>query len=80
VIGGPPEATKKHTKSTVDIIPGRLSSGALAKDIRKALASKRLEIRKSILTFPIEEIQRFIPAGRGEIVSEPQLTGLETSR
>ena len=80
VIGGPPEATKKHTKSTVDIIPGRLTSGALAKDIRKALASKRLEIRKSILTFPIEEIQRFIPAGRGEIVSDPKLIGFETSR
>ena len=70
VIGGPPEAVKKHTGSTVSIIPGRLTSGALAKDIRKALASKRLELRKSIITIPLEEIQRFIPAGRGEIENE----------
>ena len=70
VIGGPPEATKKHTGLAVDIIPGRLTSGALAKDIRKALASKRLELRKSIIALPIEEIQRFIPAGRGEIENE----------
>lgn len=68
VIGGPPEAVNARTELAVDIIPGRLSSGALAKEIRRRLVSARPELRELILATPLEELQRFIPPGGGEIV------------
>ena len=67
VIGGPPEAVMKRTISAVSIMPGRLTSGALAKDIRRALAYKMPGLRASIARLRVEEIQSFIPAGRGEM-------------
>jgi len=68
VIGGPPEAVEAQTKLAVDIVPDRLSSGALAKEIRRRLASKRPALKQLILATPLEEFQRFIPTGGGEIV------------
>lgn len=70
VIGGPPESVKAQTKLAVGVIPGRLSSGALAKEIHRRLASKRPELRQSILSIPLDELQRFIPPGGGEIIAD----------
>jgi len=72
VVGGPPESVKAQTKLAVDIIPGRLNSGALAKEIRRRLASKGPELRQSILSIPLDELQRFIPPGGGETIPDRQ--------
>jgi len=68
IIGGPPQAIAKQTSIYVRIIPGNESSGRLAKRIRNILA-KMLpeEERKEAQKIPLEEIQRFIPSGRGAI-------------
>ncbi len=68
IIGGPPEAISKHTKSYVEIVPGEHKSSQLAKQIRRILAEKTSkDKRKQILEVPLEEIQAFIPSGRGSI-------------
>ncbi len=68
IIGGPPQAIAKRTKVYVRIIPGNESSGRLAKRIRNLMAEmlseKGCEDARKI---PLEEIQRFIPSGRGAI-------------
>ena len=69
VIGGSLDAVQAQTKLAVEIVPGRTSSGALAKEIRKRLSSKKPELKALILATPLEELQRFIPPGGGEIVS-----------
>jgi hypothetical protein len=54
----------------VTLTPGRMKSGRLAKELRRILANKvPLTFRKTILKLPLEEIQRFIPAGGGAIDS-----------
>ena len=68
VIGGPPEAIAKQTKIYVKLVPGRESSGRLAKEVRLKLAeASPSEVRKEILKIPLEEFQRFIPYGRGAL-------------
>lgn len=68
VVGGPPEAIKKQTNLYVEIIPGQQTSSSLAKHIRKLLTDKApAEWRKQILEISLEEIQSFIPSGKGEI-------------
>ena len=68
VIGGPVEAITKQTDAYVKIVPGKLTSSKLAKQIRFLLAKKASEsLQKEILKIPLEEIQRFIPLGEGEI-------------
>jgi len=70
IIGGPPEAVSKHTKIYVEIVPGDHKSGELAKQIRRILAEKTPEdLRKQVLEIPLEEIQVFIPSGKGNIKS-----------
>jgi len=68
VIGGPPQAVAKQTDVYVKIVPGNESSGRLAKQIRNVMASmfseKGFEDAQKI---PLDEIQRFIPSGRGAI-------------
>jgi len=68
VIGGPVEAIAKQTDLYVRIVPGRNASGRLAKEIRYRLAqaSSNAE-REEILKTSVEEIQRFIPLGRGDL-------------
>jgi len=68
IIGGPPQAVAKQTRIYVRIVPGNESSGRLAKRIRN-LMSRMLPIeeRKDVESIPLEEIQRFIPSGRGAI-------------
>jgi predicted ribosome quality control (RQC) complex YloA/Tae2 family protein len=69
VVGGPQESVLAQTELAVELIPGRLSSGALAKEIRRKLASKRSDLGPSALALPLEEFQQFIPPGGGDIVS-----------
>ncbi|MDH5782685.1 MAG: NFACT RNA binding domain-containing protein, partial [Candidatus Bathyarchaeota archaeon] len=70
IIGGPREAVSKHTSDYVEIIPGGHKSGELAKQIRRVLAQKTpRDWRKQILEIPLEEIQVFIPSGKGNIKS-----------
>lgn len=68
IIGGPPEAISKHTNVYVEIVPGEHKSSQLAKQIRQTLANKApKDTQKQILQTPLEEIQRFIPSGKGNI-------------
>jgi len=68
VIGGPKEAVSKKALCFVEIKPGRIKSGSLAKKIREKLSKlTEPEVAKSIMEVPIEEIQRFIPPGGGEL-------------
>jgi predicted ribosome quality control (RQC) complex YloA/Tae2 family protein len=69
VVGGPQESVHAQTELAVEIIPGRLSSGALAKEVRRKLASKMSDLRPSALALPLEEFQQFIPPGGGDIIS-----------
>jgi len=68
VIGGPTEAIRKHTGIYVEIVPGNEPSAKLAKQLRR-LFSERVEKkdRESVLKVPIEEIQQFIPLGKGAV-------------
>ena len=72
VIGGPIEAIAKQTKVFVEIVPGQQKSSILAKKVRQLLARKVSgEWQKRILEIPLEEIQRFIPYGKGTAVFKP---------
>jgi predicted ribosome quality control (RQC) complex YloA/Tae2 family protein len=66
VIGGPPPAIAKQTDICVEVVPGEMKSNELAKRIRQRLAEKASdELAAKILEIPVENIQRFIPLGRG---------------
>lgn len=68
IIGGPVEAISKQTSTYVEIISGKKSSGELAKEVRKLLAKKASKAsEKRIQEIPLEEIQKFIPSGRGTV-------------
>ena len=71
IIGGPTEAISKQTDIYVEIVPGDTSSGRLAKQIVKTLVEKLpKENRKRILKIPIDEVQSFIPSGKGRILKK----------
>jgi len=68
VIGGPPEAVAHHTGTFVKLVPGKETSGKLAKQIRERLANFSSEkIRQEVQKLPLEDIQWFIPPGGGTI-------------
>ncbi|MFB0514001.1 MAG: fibronectin-binding domain-containing protein, partial [Candidatus Bathyarchaeia archaeon] len=68
IIGGPPGAISKYTRVYVEIVPGEQKSSQLAKQIRRILAEKApKDRRKQILEVSLEEIQVFIPSGRGNL-------------
>jgi len=68
VVGGPTEAITSQTKVFVKLVPGKEPSGIIAKQIRKRFVeSSPTDSRKEVLRVPLEEIQRFIPAGGGTI-------------
>ncbi|MBS7657338.1 NFACT family protein [Candidatus Bathyarchaeota archaeon] len=68
VIGGPPEAVAHYTENFVQLVPGRETSGKLAKQIRERLASFSADkIRQEVQKLPLEDIQWFIPPGGGAI-------------
>lgn len=68
IIGGPPEAISRHASVYVEIAPGNRKSSELAKQIRRNLVEKTpKKWQKQVLETPLEEIQVFIPSGKGEI-------------
>ena len=68
IIGGPPTAIAHQTNAFVEVVQGNQKSGKLAKQIRHQLSKKVHEdLRKQITAIPLDEIQRFIPLGRGKI-------------
>lgn len=68
VIGGPVEAISTQTNNFVEIVTGKHSSSELAKQIRRLLAKKAPKtLEKLVLEIPLEEIQKFIPSGRGAV-------------
>ncbi len=76
VVGGPKDAVKDKTDIYVEIAPGDLPSSKLAKKIRQMLRQKVPKgKRDSVSKIPIEEIQAFIPSGRGKITDQHQSIG-----
>ena len=68
VIGGPVEAIAHQTRAYVEIVQGPQKSGQLAKQIRHQVSMKvSEELKRSVTAIPLEEIQRFIPLGRGKM-------------
>lgn len=71
VVGGPVSAIAGQTNLYVKVVPGRETSGRLAKEIRDRLANMAYsEDREKILRIPLEEFQAFIPSGLGSIAEE----------
>ncbi len=69
IVGGPPQAISKQADTCVEIAPGEHKSSEIAKQIRKQLAAQAPEaLRKQILEIPLEDIQRFIPLGKGRLI------------
>lgn len=67
-VGGPKEAVASQTKIYVEITPGKKTSGELTKQIRRLLAERAQgALQRQILDIPLEEIQRSMPSGRGDI-------------
>ncbi len=73
IIGGPVEAITNQTDVWVEIVPREQTSSRLAKQIRQLLAKRVPKaLKKRILEVSLEEIQTFIPLGRGMVnVSKP---------
>jgi predicted ribosome quality control (RQC) complex YloA/Tae2 family protein len=70
IIGGPVDAIASQTNVFVEIIQGTEKSSQIAKKIRHLLSTKVSEdLKRSITAIPLEEIQSFIPLGRGKIKS-----------
>ncbi len=68
IIGGPVEAISNQTEVFVEIIPGDHKSSQLAKKIRHKLSTKVSdEFKRSVTGISIDEIQAFIPLGRGKM-------------
>ncbi|MEM4251621.1 MAG: ribosome rescue protein RqcH [Candidatus Bathyarchaeia archaeon] len=72
IISGPPSAVMSQTGRYLEVIPGRTTSGNLAKNAVEILnaASAGARLTKTHL----DEIARVIPAGRGEIVIKGRIT------
>ena len=68
VVGGPLDAIAHQTNAYVEIVQGAQKSSQLAKQLRHQLSTKVAEdLKRSITAIPLEDIQRFIPLGRGKI-------------
>jgi predicted ribosome quality control (RQC) complex YloA/Tae2 family protein len=68
VVGGPVNAIAHQTKVYVEVVPGEQKSSQVAKKIRHQLSKKVSEtLKRSVTETSLEEIQRFIPLGRGKI-------------
>jgi predicted ribosome quality control (RQC) complex YloA/Tae2 family protein len=68
IIGGPPTAIVAQTPYFIEIIPGKQTSGHLAKIIRHKLSTLvPTEVQPLIRRLPIERIQQFIPAGGSDL-------------
>ncbi len=60
IIGGPTKAIKKNSEKYVTIVQGDLKSSDIAKKIKNILGKD----------INIEDIQKFLPTGKGKIVKE----------
>ena len=68
IIGGPPTAISKQALTYVKIVPGDEASSRLSKRIKEILMKALPEEEGRILQkIPLEEIQKFIPSGKGSI-------------
>jgi len=69
VMAGPPEAVKKHTEINVEVKIGDKSASYLSKTIKERFlkACSTDEQKTSIQSLPLDEIQRSLPGGKGEI-------------
>ena len=68
VIGGSPSAVATQTEIYVNIIPGRIKTGKLVKEIVIQILRKTSDnLQEKVKRIPFEEFQAFIPGGRGEI-------------
>jgi predicted ribosome quality control (RQC) complex YloA/Tae2 family protein len=69
IIGGPTSAIASQTERHRSLVPGRQPSAKLAKELRYHIAEKApRDLREKILKISIEEIQRFIPPGKSELL------------
>lgn len=69
IIGGPKDAIASQTEFYIQIAPGDHSSEKLAKQIRQLLSQKApKEWRENMLSVSLNEIQKFIPPGKGTIL------------
>ena len=69
LIGGPRTAVEAKTHSFVELCPGKTRSAALAKKILYLLSKKVPDnVSKIVRTLSLEEVQRMIPAGTGDII------------
>ena len=69
VIGGPTEAVKSQTSIYVEIVPGKTPASRLSKQLLYELATKAPQrLGEEIRRVELNEVQRFIPAGRGDIL------------
>jgi hypothetical protein len=69
LISGPRAAVENRTSYFVELVPGKTRSGELAKRIIHKLSKKVSEsVAKTIKNLTLDEIQRMIPAGTGDIV------------
>lgn len=69
VVAGPVMSTRKHSDYFVTIQPGLKQSLELAKDIKNNwLIKAKPEDKNLIEKIPLEDIQKVIPAGKGEII------------
>ncbi|MBI4020172.1 MAG: NFACT family protein [Candidatus Aenigmarchaeota archaeon] len=70
VICGPASAVGKQTKYHVTIRPGDKKSFELAKIVKKRLAYLAKDYAEPVNSIPIEELQRAIPSGSGDVARE----------
>ncbi|MGB6681103.1 MAG: ribosome rescue protein RqcH [Candidatus Bathyarchaeia archaeon] len=76
-VAGPPSAIEKQAEAYVELVPGRTSSGKLAKKIIEILkASSRENISEKIDRTNFDEVTRLIPAGKGEIIVKGKIMSL----
>jgi len=69
LIGGPTEAVRSQTSRYVEIVPGKTPASKLSKQILYELATKAPQrLGEEIRRIELNEVQKFIPAGRGEIL------------
>ena len=69
LVGGPTEAVKSQTARYVEIVPGKTPASKLSKQILYELAAKAPQrLVEEIRRLELNEVQKFIPAGRGDIL------------
>lgn len=69
IISGNVQSINNHAKYFVTIITGDIEQRELAKKVRIKILQKALPEGKTLIeNIPIEEIQRMIPSGSGDVI------------